>query len=484
MRKRLLSLGIALLIIIAGLSPVTEAYAKDYSNLGCVQWVKDRAAGIGISLPATGTNKYGLYGASAYWDKLAGTYQRGSQPAKYSLAVWEFNNGTDGAGGKYGHVAFVEDVNGDNVTVTEGGCRGYSYQGNNGVICRTQSKSKMATLGNCSGFYGYIYLKGAPSQSQPRYSSIGLDFTDNWNAGLKGKIENPNRAKVSSVGAYVWDPSGNKIVNHTEACNLSTSTVNQTLNIVGETSLKNGLKQGTTYTFQLWANVGGTVIYSGKGSFTTTDITKPVISDAKVTNITSNGYTVSCTATDNVGVNRVVFPTWTENNSQDDLDKNWVAGGTVKGTKNGNTYSCDIKISDHNNECGRYITHVYAFDNAGNNVCFVLGSVTVPSKSDTSAKVSKPKTPVLKAVKAGKKKMTVNWKKVNSITGYQVQYATNKGMTQNRKTVTVAKASATGRSITKLKSKKIYYVRVRAYKKVKGKTYYSKWSSIKKVKVK
>ncbi len=136
--------------------------AADYTNNGCVRWVKDRAAQIGITLPSTGKNKYNLDGASAYWDTLS-SYPHGSEPAPNALAVWEYNNGSDGAGGKYGHVAFVESVDGDNVTVTEGGCKGYSYNGHTGVIKRTQSKSKMATLGNCSGFYGYIYLTGGGS---------------------------------------------------------------------------------------------------------------------------------------------------------------------------------------------------------------------------------------------------------------------------------------------------------------------------------
>ena len=42
----------------------------------------------------------------------------------------------------------------------------------------------------------------------------------------------------------------------------------------------------------------------------------------------------------------------------------------------------------------------------------------------------------------------------------------------------------TSYTIKKLKKKKTYYVRIRTYKKVSGKTYYSGWSSVKKVKIK
>ena len=76
----------------------------------------------------------------------------------------------------------------------------------------------------------------------------------------------------------------------------------------------------------------------------------------------------------------------------------------------------------------------------------------------------------------GKKKLTVQWKKVSGISGYQVRYAASKSM----KSATTVKAAAakTKVSCTKnIKSGKKYYVQIRTYKKVGGKTYYSKWSN-------
>ena len=95
------------------------------------------------------------------------------------------------------------------------------------------------------------------------------------------------------------------------------------------------------------------------------DKENPVVSNVQITNLSSDGYKVTCTVTDNVGVAKVCFPTWTEANGQDDLAGDWgtSAIGTCEG---GNTYSYWVKVSDHNNEGGRYITHVYAFDTAGN----------------------------------------------------------------------------------------------------------------------
>lgn len=78
-------------------------------------------------------------------------------------------------------------------------------------------------------------------------------------------------------------------------------------------------------------------------------------------------------------------------------------------------------------------------------------------------------------------KYKITWKKNSFATGYQVQYAQN-GMFVGAKKVTVKNAKTTSCTLSKLKKKKNYYARVRAYKKVGGKTYYSGWSAASNVK--
>ena len=97
--------------------------------------------------------------------------------------------------------------------------------------------------------------------------------------------------------------------------------------------------------------------------------------------------------------------------------------------------------------------------------------------------VEKPKTPTLKSVKNKKtKKMTITWKKVKDVKGYQVQYALDKDFTDTLKTKSLTDTSLT---VKKLKKKKTYYVRVRSYvKDSNNKKVYSKWSKVKKVKIK
>ena len=55
-------------------------------------------------------------------------------------------------------------------------------------------------------------------------------------------------------------------------------------------------------------------------------------------------------------------------------------------------------------------------------------------------------------------------------------------VTKNKKTVTVKGYKKTAKKIKKLKARKRYYVRIRTYKVLKGKKYYSAWSRIRSVK--
>ncbi len=88
----------------------------------------------------------------------------------------------------------------------------------------------------------------------------------------------------------------------------------------------------------------------------------------------------------------------------------------------------------------------------------------------------------VKGVKAkkGKKKATVSWKKLGAGYKYEVFVSTkvNKGF---KKKATSAKLKAV---VKKLKSKKTYYVKVRAFKNVNGKKVYTGYSDIASVKVK
>ena len=97
--------------------------------------------------------------------------------------------------------------------------------------------------------------------------------------------------------------------------------------------------------------------------------------------------------------------------------------------------------------------------------------------------VINPRGMKLSSLKAGKSLLTVKWKKDSKIDGYEIQYGLKKNF-KGAKKVTVSKAKTTSTTLKKLKSGKTYYVRIRSYKKVSGKTYYSAWSKALSKKVK
>ncbi len=112
------------------------------------------------------------------------------------------------------------------------------------------------------------------------------------------------------------------------------------------------------------------------------------------------------------------------------------------------------------------------------------GTANAGKKQSTPSKTVKVKAPSkvkLTSAKNGKgKKLTVKWKKVTGAKGYQLQYALNKKF-KKKKSIQTKKTKYT---IKKLKKKKTYYIRVRAYKMNGKKKVYGKWSTVKKVKIK
>ena len=95
-----------------------------------------------------------------------------------------------------------------------------------------------------------------------------------------------------------------------------------------------------------------------------------------------------------------------------------------------------------------------------------------------------PKKVALRSVKAGKRTVKVTWKRNKNASGYQVYIARNKKFTKGKKRATISRNRTTSKTFKKLKRKKVYYVKVRAYKKVGVTKLYGNYSKIKRVKVK
>ena len=108
---------------------------------------------------------------------------------------------------------------------------------------------------------------------------------------------------------------------------------------------------------------------------------------------------------------------------------------------------------------------------------------TVKTKEQASknSKLKVAKVKLLKAKKLKGKKVKLTWKKLKGVKGYQIKYSTKKSFKKAVKTLYIKRNKKVA-NLKKMK-KKIYYIKIRAYKKLKGKKVYGNWSRVLRVKM-
>lgn len=118
-----------------------------------------------------------------------------------------------------------------------------------------------------------------------------------------------------------------------------------------------------------------------------------------------------------------------------------------------------------------------------NNKNIGMATVTVKGCGEYSGsfsktfKISTAKQKITK-IKAAKGGFTAKWKKQSMADGYQLKYANNSDF-ENGKSKYVKTNSTTSLSVSKLRSGKTYFVKVRSYTTVDGKKIYGDWSDVK-----
>lgn len=148
---------------------------------------------------------------------------------------------------------------------------------------------------------------------------------------------------------------------------------------------------------------------------------------------------------------------------------------SVKGVKSGST----IKYRTSSTS---YSTVKVSRTSVGKTTVYY--SITNPNYSAVSGSRTitvLPRSTSLSGISAGSGRFTAKWyRRTAQTTGYQLQYSTGSGFSSPH-TVTIKGTSTLSRTIKNLRHKKRYYVRVRTYKTVGGKNYYSSWSGTKSV---
>ncbi|MBO5488670.1 MAG: GBS Bsp-like repeat-containing protein, partial [Eubacterium sp.] len=333
-------------------------YDGVYGNQ-CVDLIKYYYAYFGVANYAMGNaNAYISNSLPPGWTRVYSNYQPGD------IAVWKVNHScsTCNTGG-YGHV---------------------------GIITSADSTGFNAVNQNfCSKSYctqNWFYCSALACAIRPSFTnSTNVTFSDFrqnnvWdnNAEFYVKATKSGAGNITNVGCYLYDANGSLLKSYKENCNYA-NYCNYTCNMVNDMGYS--LSPGTTYKIVLFAIANGKEFKDSMRTFKTTgysDTTKPVVSDVSVKDVSENGYTIRCKATDNIGVDRVQFPTWTILNGQDDIQNDWGTNILARGTAVGNNYyEYRVNVSAHNNELGAYATHIYAYDKVGNYNCVVVPTTTL-----------------------------------------------------------------------------------------------------------
>jgi len=95
-----------------------------------------------------------------------------------------------------------------------------------------------------------------------------------------------------------------------------------------------------------------------------------------------------------------------------------------------------------------------------------------------SFKIVPKATKITKVIKK-KKVLSISWKKQKKqVSGYQIQVSTSRKF-KSKKTKNISGMKKNSTTVSKLKSRKKYYIRIRTWKKKNRKKYYSAWSKVK-----
>lgn len=327
-------------------------YDGVYGNQ-CVDLIKYYYAHYGVAGYARGNAiQYTSNSLPPGWTRVYSNYQPGD------IAVFKAKNGCSVCTtGENGHVGIITSIDSVGFNAVNQNYAGRSY-------C-TQNWFHVRCLA-CAIRPNFTSDTTPPTISNVRITDVNAD-------GYTVVCNVSDNVGISKVEFPSWntDKHRGEDANWIQG-SVSGNTASARISL---SSLKSGAVQGNYVThIYAWDSSGNKTCVST--SIVYIDRTAPTLTDIKVVEKDSKGYTVECKASDASGVDRVQFPTWTAKNDQDDIAKDWWTNQAVRGTRvSGDTYQFRVNISEHNYEVGSYVTHIYVYDKYGNYSCGRSGCV-------------------------------------------------------------------------------------------------------------
>lgn len=285
--------------------------------------------------------------------------------------------------GRLPHAIFITDYQGDTIYCAD---PGWGYSGDRRPLTSSYFGTCYGSQANIlANVTAYWYVAGYNISSSGNAPTGWLDSVTSEGVGkirVRGWTLDADSPTTSlDVHVYIGGAAGDSNAEgHVIKANLERSDIAAAYPGAGSAhgfdAVINTSKSGDQPVYVYGINVGGggNALLNNSGARVNiiADTAAPTINDVKVSNVSGRGYTVTCKVSDNVGVTKVTMPTWTVKNGQDDLV--WHTA-----TISGNTATFHVGIGDHNLESGDYLTHIYAYDAAGNSSSAAAPVVTLPN---------------------------------------------------------------------------------------------------------
>ncbi len=314
----------------------------------------------GRAYELTGEQLGALSGPATDWwsQALTANYTTSSTPRENSIVV--FN---------YGHVAFVESFDGTNIVISEANQANiWDWMTFDEGVANYDGRTTYTVDSinvHLGGVTGYIYVGADPAPRDTEAPTVSNVRVTKTKIGYTMTCHVADNVGVTTVKFPTW------------------------LNGVGDIKWVEGTINGNEASYTVkYADFFGTsgryltdvYAYDAAGNMSTkvraadvqVDVVDPKITSAEIIDVTGNSYIVRVVATDNVGVSKVKFSTWTTANGKDDV-VNVEQIASID-----NIYTYKVNIADHDNESGMYNTKVSVYDDYGNHSDVSLSEAIYP----------------------------------------------------------------------------------------------------------
>lgn len=327
-------------------------YQSGYGMPNCTCYAYGRAYELLGSKPRLSTGNAGYWW---WYNKNNGIYSYGSTPRLGAIACWDKYDQNQG------HVAVVEAINGNSVTISE------SHYKSTFFDTRTITANSSNYLTSMR-FLGYIYIGDFDSNDGNNPTGSVDSITGGVGSiSVKGwTFDDDDLTKSLYIHIYI---GGSLATPNTEATAVLANTSRPDIDNAYHVGQFHGFdvtvptnKTGSqdVYIYAINIGGGGNIELGHKTVYITPDTEAPKCNNKYLSQVTQNSFRVNAVLSDNVGIKNVRVATWTGNDQSDLIWHDAKFNGI-------DTYYLDINRGDYSaTKNSYYQNHFYIYDYAGN----------------------------------------------------------------------------------------------------------------------